>query len=467
MKTQNLRKSEQTPDALVVVGQPVRAGQVPAGHELVLRDGERWLTVHNGQLWCNGTALAAVSGTLVGVHRVGALVVVAGSEGVVYLTERNGALTPTSMGDALPTLTLTQQPSSTLTAALPTMSFASPYVRWQAPLQQADVASLTAALRSCWLSLTAQAEAMALRHSPCQFRYGVRLWDDSYLWISAPVTLGDDLVAGASRVRVAATVEGGEVTGVPATTLALPTYTLGIAVARGVDAAWRQVVKAVDVLATQPAPLVRDTSTIDYSVYTNSTRQPMLDYGFAVCSPTQVERVLAASRWTVVASTSDFEALEQGRWVESGDRPDTALTWEQCQAATAGIATRPLVATLVCNGRLYAADAQGLMTTSRAGNPLVSERQCVVSGAQLLGLAAVPRSLYSGGFGRYPVYLFTSEGVFALPLTAQGVYGEPRLLSREVLQAGTRPVEAGRDVYFTSWRGHLCRLRGSEVSRCW
>ena len=74
------------------------------------------------------------------------------------------------------------------------------------------------------------------------------------------------------------------------------------------------------------------------------------------------------------------------------------------------------------------------------------------------------RSLYSGGFGRYPVYLFTTEGIFALPLTSQGRYGEPRLLSREILAEGVCPVEADRDVCFTTARGHLCRLRASTAT---
>lgn len=229
------------------------------------------------------------------------------------------------------------------------------------------------------------------------------------------------------------------------------------------------MVKAVDVLATAPADLVQSTAVVDYHVINNSggQRQARLEWAFPVSSLAQVHGQLDGSAWQVVASTTDLDALAQGSWHDSGLYPATPLSAEQARAvdaATAAASSRRLVATLVCNGRLYAADDRGLMTTSLPANPLVVARQCVVTGSAVVGLAAVPRSLYSGGFGRYPVYLFTTEGIFALPLTAQGVYGEPRLLSRELLAAGVRPVEADRDIYFTTARRHLCRLSGSTAT---
>ena len=465
MKSTNLRTDSES-GGLAVVGHPVTVGQVPAGHRLVLADGERYLTLHAGSLYCDGHPLCTVPGTLLGVHKVGTFVVVAGTQGVVYFADHGGTLVEADVSGALPSLTLSQQASTPLTVAVPALDFAEPYTRWQPPLRQHDLAAVTATLRTCWNTLTGQAQGAGLRYAPCRVRYGVRLWDDSYLWISDPVELGGNTLSDVSHVSAVGRVDGGDVVGVEAATLTLPTFTININVVRGVAVAWQTMVKAVDVLATAPATLLQSTSVINYRMLNTSggSRQALLDYAFPASSLSQVSNELEHSGWTVVASTTDFDALSQGRWVESGDCPSGVLTPQQCQAAAAAWnADRQLVATLVCNGRLYAADSQGLMTTSRPANPLVTDRQCVVSGASVLGLAAVPRSLYSGGFGRYPVYLFTTEGIFALPLTVQGVYGEPRLLSREVLDAGSQPIEADRDIYFTTTRGHLCRLRGSET----
>lgn len=466
MKSTNLRTDSES-GGLTVVGLPVAVGQVPAGHRLVLADGDRYLTIFAGCLYCDGHSLCNVPGTLLGVHKVGAFIVVAGTQGVVYLVDHGGTLVEADVSAALPMLTLSQQAATTLTVSVPALDFAEPYSRWQPPLRQPDLATVTATLRSCWNTITGQAQGTGLRYAPCRVRYGVRLWDDSYLWVSDPVELGGNTMHDVSRVSAVGKVDGGDVVGVEAATLTLTTFTIAINVTRGVAPAWQTMVKAVDVLATQPVALLQSTSVVNYRMVTTSggTRQALLDYAFPASSLSQMRDELERSSWTVVASTTDFEALSQGRWVESGNHPTGVLTPQQCQAAgSAWNVGRQLVATLVCNGRFYAADDQGLMTTSRPANPLVTERQCVVSGASVLGLAAVPRSLYSGGFGRYPVYLFTTEGIFALPLTMQGAYGEPRLLSRELLAAGTRPVEADRDIYFSSARGHLCRLRGSEAT---
>ncbi len=468
MNTTNLR-NHSTTGGFEVVGQPVAAGQVPAGHSLVLVDGNRYLTASQGRLWCGGQELCAIAGELLGVHRVGPFVVVAGTQGAVYLAEQGGALVPADVTAARPSLTLTQQAAAPLTVGVPALAFAEPYSRWQAPLRQPDVTAITAALRAAWTTVTGQARTAGRHYAPCRVRYGVRLWDDSYLWLSDPVELGGNTLAGAASLTAEATTDGGDVTGLEATTLSLPTFTIGIAVGGGVGQQWRAMVKAVDVLATAPATLVQSTAVVDYHVRNTSggQRLAMLDWAFPVSSLAQVQAELDGSAWQVVASTTDLDALAQGCWQDSGHYPSTPLSAAQARAvdeATAQASTRRLVATLVCNGRLYAADDRGLMTTSLPANPLVVERQCVVTGSAVVGLAAVPRSLYSGGFGRYPVYLFTTEGIFALPLTAQGAYGEPRLLSRELLAAGMRPVEADRDVYFTTARGHLCRLRGSEAT---
>ena len=461
----NLRLNQEG-NALVVTGLPEQRGTVPAGHRLVCADGSHLITLYDGRLWCDGSEVAALSGELRGIHRVGPLLVVSTSAGMVYLADSGIGYDVVSLDDALPSLSVAAQGATAVTSSLPAIAFAEPYDRWQAPLSQADVTAVTAALRTAWNSVTGRAQAYGLHYARLRVRYGVRLWDDSYLWMSEPVTLGGNLPGNAPRVTVDVDVDsGGRYVGVPAATLSLTTFTLGVSVNSGVGEQWRSMIKAVDVLVTDQAQLVQDTATLDYRCLTTSggTRRAVLDYGFVARAAAQVDAQLVRSPWRVVASCTDLDALAQGRWVESAVVPDITMSAAQGEQMALP-AQRRVVASLLCNGRLYVADDTGLMTTSRAGNPLVVERECVVTGARLLGMAQVPRSLYSGGFGRYPVYLFTDEGIFALPLTAQGAYGEPRLLDRTVLAAGCQPVEGNRDIYFTSWRGHLCCLQASTVT---
>jgi len=81
-------------------------------------------------------------------------------------------------------------------------------------------------------------------------------------------------------------------------------------------------------------------------------------------------------------------------------------------------------------------------------------------------MAVVTKPLYSGGFGRYPVYVFTDDGIFAVPQSTMGALGEARLVDRTVVMPGVAPVEGGGDVWFVSRHRHLCRLTGARVEVC-
>ena len=62
------------------------------------------------------------------------------------------------------------------------------------------------------------------------------------------------------------------------------------------------------------------------------------------------------------------------------------------------------------------------------------------------------------------MYIFTDDGIYAIPQTPGGTLGEARLVDRTVAAADVEPVEAGRDIWFVSRHRHLCRLSGSQVT---
>lgn len=109
--------------------------------------------------------------------------------------------------------------------------------------------------------------------------------------------------------------------------------------------------------------------------------------------------------------------------------------------------------------------SQGTVVVSAVGNPLVTQWRAEVSGCRILALGAACRPIYSGGFGRYPIYVFTTQGIMALPQSTSGAWGEPRLITEVVLADGTKPVAGGDALWFVSQHGILCRLSGSTVKR--
>ena len=109
--------------------------------------------------------------------------------------------------------------------------------------------------------------------------------------------------------------------------------------------------------------------------------------------------------------------------------------------------------------------SKGAVLVSAVGNPFVMQWRAEVSGCRILALDAACRPIYSGGFGRYPIYIFTTQGIMALPQSTNGTWGEPRLITEVVLGDSAKPVAGGDALWFVSQHGILCQLSGSKVKR--
>ena len=477
-------------DALRVVGQPATVGQLAAGDRLLLVDGNRRLTLRGRQVMHADAVLTQLDGELVGTHRIGDMVVLTTTNGAHWLHRTAESYVAVRVTDACPTITLTALESDTVGAAMEAVTFGTSYSQWPAPLEGGDVSRLTSLLRRSWNELQQGIDAVGAYGGTMLVRCGVRLTDDSYPWLSDAVTLGDETQTDNTPVTAECTLDGTTVTGIPATTLTRHRWRVGITVQSGIADVWRPLVAAVDILATRCVDPVLPGGTAQYRGIGigGSVRRPRLEFGLPPVSAATIAARLLDSGWHVVASTSDLEGLNRHEWVSDAVSASPQVV---TPGLTSYVVTRPLeatdrltareaqdveqnttplvsVASTCCNGRLYSIDAAGRLAMSRPGNPLVHERQRVVTGTVVRAIAPLGRAIYSNGFGRYPLALFTDEGIYALPqTTAAGTPGEPRLLDRTVIAAGSRPVEGGRDLYFVSHRGHLCRLRGSEVTVVW
>ena len=105
----------------------------------------------------------------------------------------------------------------------------------------------------------------------------------------------------------------------------------------------------------------------------------------------------------------------------------------------------------------------GRLTVSHIAQPLIAEFCQTVTGAEIVALAATERPIYSGGFGRHPLYVFTEQGIFVMPQSSSGALGEAKLMSRKALNAHTRPISGGGKIWFVSAHQQLCSIEGSKV----
>ena len=477
----NVREVE---GGLEVVGCPSIAGQIEAGARLLLVDGDRYLCLRGLDVTCNGTVLATLTSAPVGAHLIGNQVVITTGDGTVWLQRTDTSYTAIDPTDALPRITLSTLEVETETIGLSALRFDSPYDTWQSPLTDTDIDSLTRLSHSAWTTLQNRLDIDGRYGAPMMVRFGVRLTDGSYLYLSEPVEVGATTLDGLSGISTVCTTTNSAVTGIPATSLSRRSFRLGITVERGVDPMWHARVKAVDILATSQASLVQANAVVTYGCTTDAQRRPVLRFSLPWLSRGAVGQQLQGQPWTVIATTDDISGLSAGRWnsaavaqtpeVVTPGRQSYVVNYEvpagivltDAEASTVGTGLRGTraVASMTTGGRLLTIDTDGVLSVGVAGQPMVVERRQTLLGVNARAMISVSRPIYSNGFGRYPILIFTDDGIYALPqTTATGAYGEPRLLERVILAVGTRPVEGGRQTWFACSRGHLCRLVGSKV----
>lgn len=458
----NVRECEQS---LQVTGQPVVAGHVAAGDRLLLASGGHLVTCHGQTVKVDGTTVATVTGTIVGAHAIGNLFAVVSDDGLTLLALRDGQWLALDPAGAMPVLSL----GTTMTTAradIASYSFAEPYSQWRAPLADVDTAALAAMLRSAWNALSADAAAEGLHAAPMLVRWAVRLHDGTYLWISEPQRVGDATLANADRITAQVSESGGHFSSTAQTVMNQLRYSLDITVQQGITDAWRPLVAAIDVFATTEAQLLTASRSLDYRCLTRTTgtREYYLEMGLSRRSTAAITSQLQASPWHLVATAAIGETASAVQF----DVPlePASLTNAQCAAIGAMGRLSGVVASTSAGGRLYCCTRDGDVVVSEPGNALVEAHRRRVQGAAPLALAVVTKPLYSGGFGRYPVYVCTDDGIYAIPQTAAGHLGEARLVDRTVIDADVTPVEGRNAVYLVSRHGHLCRLTGATLDVC-
>ena len=103
--------------------------------------------------------------------------------------------------------------------------------------------------------------------------------------------------------------------------------------------------------------------------------------------------------------------------------------------------------------------------TSVVNNPFVFEASGdnTVGTGKILGIIANTEAISQGQFGQYPLMVFTTEGIYAMSVTSEGIYGSIHPISREVCLENSPLVPTDRLVYFASKKG-LMAASGAEAA---
>ena len=461
MMTMNMREQEQS---LQVTGAPLAIAAIGAGERLLTMHGGKTVTCRdNGTVLIGRQEVLRATSPIVGAHAIGEMLVVVAQDGLSYLLPDGDGWQLLDPADAVPELTFGEN-TAVSQAGISAVTFAEPYSQWRAPLSEADCTTLAGLLRAAWNALENDARSMGRHTSPMLVRWAVRLHDDSYLWMSDAVRVGDVTLANADRISALVDSSNSGFTGTQPTTLPMTHYSLTIGLTRAIAAAWQPLVKSIDVFATSEAHLLNDSRSLDYRCLTRTTggREPVLEMGLSRRGADAIAWELATSPWRLIATATSTS--QPGTASFAVPVQSMKLTAAQCAMLATPMTVEGAVCSTAAGGRLYCCTAGGDIVVSAPGNPLVETHRRSVLAAELLAMAVVTKQLYSGGFGRYPVYVFTDDGIFAIPQRANGTLGEARLVDRTVIAAAVPPVEAGGDIWLLSRHGHMCRLRGASLT---
>ena len=600
----NLRQRE---DALEVVGPPLKIAHIPAGDRLIAVDHDRYITLHDHDIMWGATLLATTAGEVTSTHTAGQFLVIATTQGYLYLHRTPQGYDLLHPSQAIPQLHLTEVDESTLLANIDAHQFTQPLAQWQYPLPSGETAGIHEIVQRAWKSLQHQAHEEGRFTSPILVRYGVRLWDDSYLWLSCPILLGSKTIKNNYRTSTEAVITDSKFSGIAASTLSIDTFRLGITVVQGIDRKWLDLVKSIDIFTASGVEPV-NTCLLDYRMGTTNvgTRRYVFEMGLVPRTCQSIVSELLDHRWELAASTSQLGTLNNGTFqavnahnvaipvfpnkttaaVNYLPASTTMLTLGQCREIMENCNREPVPAsTLSHNGTLYCGggavrlknpwtalslfagniqatpcqvvttlriktvqgevtlshqenysytpqhfspllvasdiravslryevtsggttqvidrtlvphdagavslclqenashtpftagsadttttdapvtDAGSKMWCSRMENPFILNENQRLTGTRITAIAVACRPIYSGGFGRYPLYIFTSQGLFALPQRSNGDYGEARIIARKILAHDFTPAEGGGMVWFKTQLGDLCSVNGSTV----
>lgn len=102
---------------------------------------------------------------------------------------------------------------------------------------------------------------------------------------------------------------------------------------------------------------------------------------------------------------------------------------------------------------------------SAVGNPMVMQPINAVNVGQgdIVGISTAAKALSQGQFGQFPLYVFCTDGIWALEVSSDGTYSAKQPISRDVCNNADSITQIDGAVVFTTDQG-LKLIQGSEVA---
>lgn len=270
----------------------------------------------DGTFSVKGITLCDIDGNLTAISALSDYVMISTSRGCVLLKydKNNNSYKTLDKNKAIPRLLLGTASTGRISEIVPGLEFESVYTHWQPPLHADDIARLSDNIQDAYKRLQRYASGNGLLIQPLLARYAVRLWDDSYLWVSPPLLVGNGLqpAEGIATVRT----EENNFIGIEQSVIESATYRVAIIVENGSDEDWDSLIKSIDILVTTESSPIDTSSFADYTCTTDNHDNMLsyrMEYSLKSASENDTTNLLLDSKkWTIACQITDMAALRQG-----------------------------------------------------------------------------------------------------------------------------------------------------------
>lgn len=109
-------------------------------------------------------------------------------------------------------------------------------------------------------------------------------------------------------------------------------------------------------------------------------------------------------------------------------------------------------------------DVSNKLHTSESGNPWIFLPTNIntIGNGKVMGMAAVTTALSQGQHGSFPMYCFTSEGIYSLSVNNTGGWVTSQTVTRDVIREGTPLLQIDNAIVFVSEQGVML-LQGDKT----
>jgi hypothetical protein len=160
-----------------------------------------------------------------------------------------------------------------------------------------------------------------------------------------------------------------------------------------------------------------------------------------------IERTADGITQHATVSMKSHPYLQGSYWFNNFE----ALQWNTASgtlAATEGVVNEP--------NKIY---------TSEVNNPFIFPLGGIntIGTGDIVGISTITKALSQGQFGQFPLYVFTTDGLWAMEVGSDGLYSSIKPLSRDVCINGNSITQTDNAVLFVSDKG-VMMIDGSNTS---